>query len=63
MQKAALYVACLIFTAAAIAHIVRLATGFSIVVDGTEIPMAVSYVGEPVAVILAIWMYVAARRA
>ncbi|MCG6858090.1 MAG: hypothetical protein LJE67_08480 [Salaquimonas sp.] len=63
MQKSALYFAFLFFTIAAITQIVRLATGFSIVVDGTAIPLAMSYVIEPITVMLAIWMWVAARHA
>ena len=62
MQKAALYTAGVIFAAAAVAHLVRLITGFEIVVGGVVAPVWVSFPGALVAALLAVWMVVAARR-
>ncbi len=63
MQRSALYVAAAIFTLATIAHLVRIYTGFQIVIGSHTVPQWVSYVGAPVAALLAIWMFSAARRA
>jgi len=63
MQKAALYIAGLFFAAGAIAHLVRLATGFQIVVGDLAVPIWASYPAALIAALLAIWMVVAAQRA
>ncbi len=60
MQKAALYTSGVIFAAVAVAHLVRLITGFEIVVGGVIVP--VSFLGALIAALLAVWMAVAARR-
>ncbi len=62
MQKAALYTSGVIFAAAAVAHVVRLTTGFEIVVGGVVVPVWVSFPGSLIAALLAAWMVVAARR-
>ena len=62
MQKAALYTAGVIFAAGAVAHLVRLITGFEIVVAGVVAPLWVSYLGVVAAAVLAVWMVLAARR-
>ncbi len=62
MQKAALYTSGAVFAAVAVAHVVRLTTGFGIVVDGVILPVWVSFLGALIAALLAIWMAVAARR-
>jgi hypothetical protein len=62
MQKAALYTAGVIFAAGAVAHLVRLITGFEIVVAGVVAPLWISYLGVVAAAVLAVWMVLAARR-
>jgi hypothetical protein len=62
MQKAALYTSGAVFAVVAIAHVVRLITGFEIVVDGVIVPVWVSFLGALIAALLAVWMMVAARR-
>ncbi len=62
MQKAALYTSGVIFAAFAVAHVVRLITGFQIVVGNFAPPWWMSIFGALVGVALAIWMVVAARR-
>ncbi len=62
MQKAALYTSGAVFAAVAVAHVVRMITGFEIVVAGTILPMWVSFLGALIAALLAVWMAVAARR-
>ena len=62
MQKAALYTSGVVFAAVAVAHLVRLATGFEIVVSGIIVPVWVSFLGALIAALLAAWMVVAARR-
>ena len=51
-----------IFAAFAVAHVVRLITGFQIVVGNFAPPWWMSIFGALVAGALAIWMVVAARR-
>ena len=63
MQKTALHVAAAIFAVVAIVHLIRLITGFQIVVDDIVVPLWISYFGAPVAALLAIWMVRAARGA
>ena len=62
MQKPALYTSGAIFTAVAVAHVVRLATGFEIVVGGGVVPVWVSGLGALTAALLAVWMVAAVRR-
>ncbi len=62
MQKTALYTSGVIFAAVAIAHLVRLITGFEIVVGGIVVPVPMSYLGALIAGALAVWMAVAAQR-
>ena len=62
MQKAALYTSGIIFATGAIAHGVRLTTGFEIIVGGFVVPVWVSFPGVLIATLLAVWMAVAARR-
>jgi len=62
MQKAALYTSAVIFAAVAVAHGVRLITGFNIAVAEFVLPIWVSFPGIFVAAALAIWMFVAAQR-
>ncbi len=62
MQKAALYTSGVIFAAVAVARLVRLITGFEIVVGGFIVPVWVSFLGALIAAPLAVWMAVAARR-
>ena len=62
MQKAALYTSGVVFAAVAVAHLVRLATGFEIVVGGIIVPVWVSFLGALIAALLAAWMVAAARR-
>lgn len=50
MQKTALYTSGTVFAAVAVAQLIRLATGFEIIVGGT------------VAALLAVWMVAAAWR-
>ncbi len=62
MQKAALYTSSVVFAVVAGAHVVRLTTGFEIIVDGVIVPVWVSFLGALIAALLAVWMMVAARR-
>jgi hypothetical protein len=62
MQQAALYTAAAIFAFGAIAHTVRLTSGFPIVIDEFAVPYWVSFPGAVVAAGLAIWMLAAARQ-
>jgi hypothetical protein len=62
MQKAAFYTSGAVFAVVAFAHMVRLITGFEIVVDGVIVPVWVSFLGALIAALLAVWMMVAARR-
>ena len=62
MQKAALYTSGTVFAAVAVAHLVRLTTGFEIIVGGAIVPVWVSFLGALIAALLAVWMVAAARR-
>ena len=62
MQKAALYTSGAVFAVVAVAHVVRLITGFEIVVGGVIVPVWVSFLGVLIAALLAVWVVVAARR-
>jgi hypothetical protein len=50
-----------IFVLLGIAHVVRLAVGFTLQVGSTVMPRAVSSVGAVVALALAVWGFKAAR--
>jgi hypothetical protein len=63
MQKAALYVSGIFFAIGAVCHLWRLVNEIEIVIDGTVVPMWISYPGVFVATLFAVWMLVAARRA
>ena len=63
MQKAALYVAGIFFTAAAIAHVIRLILGIPILIDDVAVPLWGSFPGALVTALIAAWMLIAARRA
>ena len=62
MPKGALYTAGAIFAVGAVAHVVRLATAFEIIIGGIVVPVWVSFPGALIAALLAVWMVVAARR-
>ena len=62
MQKAALYTSGVVFAAVAVAHVVRLATGFEIIVGGIIVPVWASFLGALIAALLAVWMVAEARR-
>jgi hypothetical protein len=62
MQKAALYTSGVIFTVAAVGHVVRLTTGIEIVIDGAVLPLWAPAPGALIAALLAVWMAAAARR-
>ena len=62
MQKAALYTSGAVFAAVAVAHVVRLATGFEIIVGGIIVPVWASFLGALIAALLAVWMVAEARR-
>lgn len=62
MPKAALYVAGVIFTIAAVCHLLRMVAGFDIVIAANVVPMWVSLPGFIAAAVLAVWMFLAARR-
>lgn len=62
MQKAALHIAGIFFAAGAIGHVVRVTNGIEIVIGGIELPLWVSYPGALIAILLAAWMAIAARR-
>ncbi len=62
MQKAALYTSGVVFAAVAVAHLVRLVTGFEIAVGGIIASVWASFFGALIAGLLAAWMVVATRR-
>lgn len=62
MVKAALYTAGLIFALNAIVQIARLITGFEWVAAGVSVPVWIHAPGALIAIGLALWMYIAARR-
>lgn len=61
-KNSALIVAGIIFSLVALCHLVRVLLHISITVAGHSIPMTTSYVGLIVALLLAIWMFVASRK-
>ncbi len=62
MQKAALYTSGVIFAVGAVALVVRLITGFQIIIGSIVLPPWASIPGALIAALLAIWMLVAALR-
>jgi hypothetical protein len=60
-KKVALIVAGIIFLLAALVHLVRLSTHFRIIIGDHTIPDATSWYGLIIGIILAIWMFVAAK--
>lgn len=52
-----------LFAAVAVAHLVRLVAGWQIRVDGTDVPLWVSWLGLAVPGALAVWAFALARRA
>jgi hypothetical protein len=62
MQKAALYTSGVIFAAGTVGHVVRLITGFEIIIGTVVVPAWVSFPGALIAALLAVWMVVAAQR-
>ena len=63
MVKAALYTACAIFAINALVQVVRLITGFDWTAAGFAVPLWVHVPGGLIAVGLAVWMFMAAKRA
>ena len=61
-KTVALYVSGIVFLLAALVHIIRLFTHFQIVLGSHEIPVATSGYGLVAALILAIWMFSAAKK-
>lgn len=61
MRKVALYTSGTLFGVGAVGHVVHIATGITIVIEGAAIPMGLSYLGALVTALLAGWMLVAAR--
>lgn len=57
-----LVVAGIIFLLVALAHLLRLVVHFTIMAAGYALPMTVSYVGFVIALVLAIWMFLAALK-
>lgn len=52
-----------LFAVVALAHLARLVSGWQILVDGTDIPLWVSWLGLAIPGALAVWAFVLARRA
>ena len=63
MVRAALYTACAIFAINALAQVARLIAGFDWTAAGIAVPVWVHIPGGLVAGGLAVWMFMAARRA
>ncbi len=61
MKRAALVVAGIIFSLVALAHLLRLIYHWPINVDGYHVSMQVSTIGLIITIILAIWMFAAAK--
>ncbi len=57
------YVSALLFTVVAIAHFIRLINGWSVQINGTDIPLTVSWFGVAIPAILAFWGYQTAKHA
>ena len=52
----------ILFALVALAHLIRIVNGMSIVVDDYAVPMAVSWIGLVVPAALAIWAFQLARK-
>ena len=63
MPRLALNVAGFVFILVAIAQFTRYALAIQIIANGINIPLGVSLVAGVVLTILAVWMWIAARRA
>lgn len=63
MQKTALTVAALIFCLVAIAHFLRFFLGLDVMIGEAEVSLQLSAIAGCFTGILAIWMYLASRRA
>lgn len=61
--KAYCKISAIIFAAVALAHLARLVYGSSVIIDGTAIPMLVSWLGLIVPGALAYWGFQGAREA
>jgi len=62
MQKAALRTAGVIFALVAALHFVRAFWCVAVYFGNTIIPVYVSWIGGPVCVLLAAWMFVASKK-
>ncbi|OGX11570.1 MAG: hypothetical protein A2351_00375 [Omnitrophica bacterium RIFOXYB12_FULL_50_7] len=62
MQKAALNVSGIVFLGVAVLHMVRLGLKIPVTFGQTSIPLMASAVGAVVALLLALWMFVVARK-
>jgi len=61
-QRIPLIVAGLIFLLVALLHLARLVNQWIIVVDGKIVPISLSVMGLVISGILALWMFLAARK-
>lgn len=57
-----LAVAGIVFSLVAIAHLSRLILGFNIVIANYHVPLKINLIGLIVALVLAIWMFKAAKK-
>jgi hypothetical protein len=55
-------IAAVIFLMVAAAHIYRAATGLTVVIDGHDIPMAVSWVAAAVSALIGVMLFAESRR-
>ena len=62
MSKPFTTIGAIIFLIVAAAHAYRIYTGFTVVVDGHDIPMTVSWIGGAVAAFVGLMMLMEARR-
>lgn len=62
MKYLPLIVAGIIFSVVGVMHLLRLIYHWQIMIAGNVIPMSVSVAGLFVAIILALWMFIAAAR-
>lgn len=56
-KKTPLLVAGIVFALVAIAHLWRISTGASILVNGSELPLSASWIGLIVTGLLSLWMF------
>lgn len=61
-KRMPLIVAGIIFTIVALIHLLRLYNQWEITVAGVVIPMSVSQIGLGVTAVLALWMFIAAKK-